>query len=81
MDWPKATLINAQGSPLLAGAACVRGLIDNILYLVEQGLLWIAEMLETLDELLLKELGPRWWRETDIEQFAPKKKTHGKSSN
>jgi hypothetical protein len=80
-DWPKATLINAQGSPLLAAAASVRGFVDSIFYLIERGLLWIADMLEKLDEFLLKELGPRWWHETDIEQFAPKKKTHGKSSN
>jgi hypothetical protein len=78
-DWPKSTLRNPQGSPLLAGAACIRGFIDTVLYLIEAGLLWIADMLENLDEFLLNKLGPRWWRETDIEQFAPKKKANAQS--
>ncbi len=80
-DWPKATLLNAQGSPLLAAAASIRGFVDTVLYLIEQGLLWIAGMLESLDEYLAKELGHRWWRGTDIEQFAPKRKTNGKSTS
>jgi hypothetical protein len=78
-DWPKSTLVNPEGSPLLAAAACVRGFIDTVLYLLERGLLWIADMLETLDEFQVKTLGPRWWVNTEIEQFAPKKKTDGRS--
>jgi len=78
-DWPKSTLMNAHGSPLLAAAACLRGFVDTVLYLIEQGLLWIAEMLEKLDEFLLKKLGPRWWRGTEVEQFAPRKKSNAKS--
>src|SRR5216683_5713747 len=42
--WPKSTLTNLEGSPLLAAAACVRGFIDTILYLIERGLHWIADM-------------------------------------
>lgn len=80
-DWPKPTLTNPQGSPLRAAAASVRGFIDTVLYLLEQGLLLVADLLERLDEYLLKELGPRWWRGTDIELFAPKRKTNGKSTN
>ena len=72
-EWPKSTLTNTEGSPLLAGAACLRGCIDTILYLIEKGLLWLADMLEKLDEVLKKKLGPRWWANTEIEQFAPKK--------
>lgn len=78
-DWPKSTLMNVQGSPLLAAAACIRGFIDTVLYLIEQGLLWIAEMLERLDQFQVKKLGPKWWIKTEIEQFAPKKKSNGKS--
>lgn len=78
-DWPKSTLLNVQGSPLLAGAACIRGFIDTFLYLAEKGLLWIAEMLEKLDDFLLKKLGPRWWAKTEIQQFTPKKKSHAQS--
>src|SRR6185437_4164906 len=70
-DWPKATLTNPQGSPLRVAAASVRGFVDTVLYLVEAGLRWVADMLEQLDEYLLKKLGPRWWRGTSIEQFAP----------
>jgi hypothetical protein len=76
-EWPKSTLRNTEGSPLLAGAACVRGFIDTILYLIEKGLLWLADMLEKLDQVLLKKLGPKWWVNTEIEQFAPKKKKPG----
>ena len=78
-EWPKSTLGNTEGSPLLAGAACVRGFVDTILYLIEKGLLWLAEMLEKLDEVLVKKLGPKWWANTEIEQFAPKKKPNAKS--
>jgi hypothetical protein len=78
-EWPKSTLANTGGSPLLTGAACLRGFIDTSLYLIEQGLLWLAEMLEKLDQVLIRKLGPRWWVNTEIEQFAPKKKPDAKS--
>ncbi len=77
-DWPKSTVVNAQGSPLVAAAASVRGFIDTVLYLIEQGLIWIADMLEKLDQVLLKELGSQWWRGTEVEQFAPRKKPNAK---
>jgi hypothetical protein len=80
-DWPKSTLANAQGSPLLASAACVRGFLDMVLYLIARGLPWTADMLETLDELLLEKLGPRWWVGTEIEPFAPKKKKRKKKKS
>lgn len=76
-DWPKSTLSNPEGSPLLAGAACIRGFIDTVVYLIEKGLLWLAEMLEKLDKVLVKKVGPKWWANTEIEQFAPKKKKSG----
>jgi hypothetical protein len=78
-EWPRSTLTNIQGSPLLAGAACLRGCIDTIQYLIERGLLWLADMLEKLDEVQVKKLGPKWWTNTEIEQFAPKKKPDAKS--
>jgi hypothetical protein len=76
-DWPKSTLVNPQGSPLLAAAACVRGFVDMVFYLIERGLPWTADMLETLDQLLVAKLGPRWWVRTEIERFAPNKKEVG----
>src|SRR5215467_11072908 len=54
MEWPKSTLRNTEGSPLLAGAACVRGFIDTVVYLIEKGLPRLAEMLEKLDGILTK---------------------------
>ena len=78
-EWPKSTLANMEGSPLLAGAACLRGFIDTTLYLIEKGLLWLAEMLEKLDQVLIRKLGPRWWVNTEIEDFTPKKKPDEKS--
>ena len=76
-EWPRPTLANPEGSPLLAAAACIRGFIDTVLYLIERGLRWIADMLENLDEFQVKKLGPQWWVNTGIEQFAPKKKPDG----
>jgi hypothetical protein len=35
-DWPKSTLMNVHGSPLLAAAACVRGFVDMVFYLIER---------------------------------------------
>ncbi len=73
MDWPKGTQENPERSPLIAAAACVRGFIDTVLYLIKQSLLWVADMLEKLDAFVTDKLGPNWWIGTSIEQFQPKK--------
>lgn len=73
-DWPKRTLENPDGSPLLAGAGCIRGFVDTALYLMEKLLLWTADMLEALDALLSQKLGPKWWQETDLDKFTPRRK-------
>lgn len=73
-DWPKSTLRNVSGSPLLAAAACVRGFVDTMLYLVEEGLLTVAAMLEELDKFQVRKMGSKWWINTEVERFAPKKK-------
>jgi hypothetical protein len=78
MDWPPSTLRNPQGSPLLAAAACIRGFVDTVLYLIG-GLPWIADMLELLDDLQTKKFGPKWWINTGLKQFAPKRKSNDKS--
>ena len=72
-DWPKETLENPRGSPLRAAAAGIRGFVDTVLYLIEKGLLWVADMLEKLDAYLVKALGSTWWLNTEVEQFAPKR--------
>lgn len=71
-DWPKQTRENTTGSPLIAAAACIRGFIDTILYLIKTGLHWIADMLETADACLAKKLGPQWWKNTELQKFAPR---------
>ena len=72
-DWPKTTLENPDGSPLVAAAACIRGFADTVMYLIERLLLWIAIMLERLNAFLLKKLGPKWWLNTELQQFAPER--------
>ena len=71
-DWPKETRENPDGSPLLAAAACLRGFVDTVVYLIRRGVLWIAEALEWLNAFLLEQLGPQWWVGTALEQFIPK---------
>jgi hypothetical protein len=74
-DWPKETLANRDGSPILTAAARDRGFVDTTAYLEER--LRNAEMLECLDKYLLDKLGPRWWENSPLEQFAPKAKRDG----
>jgi hypothetical protein len=77
-DWPQSTRNNIEASPLLAAAACVRGFVDTVLYLIQEILLWVADLLEMLDRFQVKKLGPRWWIGTEIEPFAPRKKRNAK---
>jgi len=72
-DWPKKTLENPDGSPLLAAAGTIRGFIDYIHYLIDKGLAWVVRMLEAADTFLANKLGPKWWIGTELEQFAPKR--------
>jgi hypothetical protein len=70
-DWSKQVRENPDGSPLLAAAGCIRGFIDTVVHLIETGLLWVAEMLEKLDEWATGKLGPRYWINTPLETFQP----------
>jgi hypothetical protein len=67
-DWPRDTLENPEGSPLLADAARIRGFTDTSVYLAEKLLLPTADSLEKLNSTLVNKLGPRWWRGTESEQ-------------
>lgn len=60
-NWPKATRENADGSPLLAIAACIRGLYKSLVYLLEKLMLWIPECVEALDAFLTIHIGEQWW--------------------
>jgi hypothetical protein len=74
-EWPPETWENPSGSPLRAGAACMRGYCETDTYLVASLLIPKAEMLEALDAFLEKRFGPEWWVETEMERFAPKRKS------
>lgn len=77
-DWPKPTRENPHGSPLVAAAACIRGFVDTIIYLLEKVLSWIAGMLETLDALLTERWGVEWWANTEIQKFTTAGRTNAK---
>jgi hypothetical protein len=77
-EWPTETLENRDGSPLLKGAACIRGGTDMIFYVIKECLLWIADMLETLDSIMVATQGRNWWRDTELEKFAPEKSSNDK---
>jgi hypothetical protein len=61
VEWPRATLRNPDGSPLLRAAALLRGWLDILRLLIERGLGWIPPFLEALDEQLTAHIGPKWW--------------------
>lgn len=61
-SWPSKTLRNPQRSPLLAAAACIRGFLAVMRYLIDEILGWIAPELERLDTALCEKLGAQWWR-------------------
>ena len=60
--WPRETLRNPDGSPLLRAAALTRGLLDT-LYLVMVIASEVPVLLEQLDAFLRERLGERWWDE------------------
>ena len=71
-DWPRRTLENPDGSPLLSAAAHVRGFVDTLIYLIKTLLLWIAYLLEHLDTMLEEKWGKKYWKGTKLEAFEPK---------
>jgi hypothetical protein len=84
-EWPKQTLENPDGSPLLAVAACIRGykdcadysfetneLRDDVVGLFDKLLFWAAEMLEKLESCLRKQFGEDLWHDPELDQFSRK---------
>ena len=65
-DWPPKTFENPEGSPLLAEAARIRGLMDTSVYLMSHFLRPGAALLENLDALLERKLGKKWWRKLKL---------------
>jgi hypothetical protein len=74
-EWPRLTLENPDGCPLLAAAGCIRGFVDMICYLIDDFLRWIADMLELASTVLANKLGPRWWADSNLKDFEPKGKS------
>lgn len=69
-DWRKETRENPTGSPLLAGAACIRGFCDTVVHLIERLLLRVAELLEALHNELVHRLGEHYWQVLNIRPTA-----------
>src|SRR5579863_9038060 len=69
-EWDPETLSNPRRSPARRAAACVKGVIGSIKFLLDKLLGWIPEFLEKLDEALTETLGEFWWRGTILEKFA-----------
>lgn len=65
-DWPNKTLENPNGSPLRSAAGCIRGFCDTVVYLLEKLILWIADLLENLDEQLTDRFGDDYWHTLKI---------------
>lgn len=72
-DWPKKVRENPDGSPLIAAAGCVLGFIDMVVYLIEKGLRFVADLLVAADEYMTAERGRKWWVGTPLENLAPAK--------
>jgi hypothetical protein len=62
-DWPLETLRNPNGSPALKAAASIRGFLNLLTLVIRRILGWVPEFLESLDEYLVRRIGPDWWKE------------------
>jgi hypothetical protein len=62
-DWPRNTLRNPNGSPLLRAAACLRGWLDTLQLVVDRTVGWIPPFLEQLDHWRTDQLGRGWWQQ------------------
>jgi hypothetical protein len=67
-SWPKGTLRNPNGSPLLAAAAKLRGWLNVLDLIIERTVGFIPAFLELLDERLREEWGDRWWDRLGLEE-------------
>jgi len=65
-EWPPDTLRNPNRCPLLRIAACIRGFINTVHYLIDALLVGVVEILEGLSRRLWNRLGPNWWREISL---------------
>jgi hypothetical protein len=66
--WPRRTLENPCGSPLLAAAGMRRGTREMIAYLRGQDV--SDQIMEQLDAWLRAKMGPEWWIGSPLEKYA-----------
>jgi len=71
-EWPRTTLENSEGNPLLTKAASIRGYIDTSAYLHEQLLLPAAELLELLETREKRRGGKNKIKRTKLKAFERK---------
>ncbi len=71
-DWPRQTRENPDGDPALRAAACLRGVLRTVQYLVDAAVLWIVQFFEALSAFRVKTIGRFWWRGTPLESFTTK---------
>jgi hypothetical protein len=71
-DWPTPMLENPDGDPIIAAAASLQGFIDTLTYLLKL-IDWIPGMLVALSGVVMRVLGPRWWKGTKFDREAPKR--------
>jgi hypothetical protein len=61
VDWPRQTLRNPDGSPVLKAAGAIRAWLDVLKLIIKRILGWLPEFLERLNEYLCRKLGSNWW--------------------
>jgi len=71
-EWPRKTLENPDGNPLLTKAAFIRGYIDTSAYLHQQLLLPAAEILEFLETTESRKLGKKTVKKDKAKAVEPK---------
>jgi hypothetical protein len=60
-SWPRETLRNPDGSPLLRAAAAIRGWLDLLYVVMTRTVSWVPAFLEGLDAWLRERIGSMWW--------------------
>lgn len=70
-EWPKATLQNPEGSPIIRAAAALRGVADLLVELIVEMVRSVAAFLENLDQQLRNTHGDRWWIGSSVAGWQP----------
>ena len=70
-EWPKATLGNPDGSPILRAAAALRGVADLLIELIVGLIVSAAAFLENLDQQLRNAHGDGWWVGSPVAAWQP----------